>query len=82
VGGIKIGLQRLKDNYPSQALTLDNTDRIQTLTTAGDFFHVADLQLQMIIRATICFTFVSICFSILLLVMLRRKKKHADIILG
>jgi hypothetical protein len=75
--GIGVGLKKLKENCPSQALTIINTtDKVWTLKTAGDFFYMADNWFQFIIKATICFVLINMAISVLLLMTLRKKTKQ------
>jgi hypothetical protein len=76
-GAIEVGLDKLKENCPSQALTIVNTtDKVWTLKTAGDFFYMADNWFQFIIKSTICFVLINMVISVLLLITLRKKTKQ------
>jgi len=75
--GIQIGLDKLKESCPSQALTIVNTTSgIWNLKTAGDFFYTADIEIQYIIKATICFVIISMAISVLILITLRNKAQR------
>jgi len=77
-GGIQVGLEKLKENCPSQALTIvDTTAKTWTLKTAGDFFYMADNWFQFIIKSTVCFVLISIAISVLLLTTLRKKREQS-----
>src|SRR5476649_1678359 len=55
---IEIGLTKLKDNCPAQALTITNTSaNVWIIKTAGDDFLMAENWYQFIIKG--------LCFSIL-----------------
>jgi hypothetical protein len=75
--GIEVGLQKLKENCPSQGLTIVSvTGKVWTLKTAGDFFYMADNWFQFIIKSTICFVLINMLISVLLLITLRKKAKQ------
>ncbi len=72
---IHVGLRRLKEEAPAQAVTVMQSlpNGALELKTAGDFFYLADSQLRLIIGVTIGFMFVTIITMILVLISLREK---------
>jgi hypothetical protein len=70
---IEIGLVKLKDNCPAQALTITNpTANVWTIKTAGDDFFMAENWYQFIIKTLCLFTLINICFLSALFFMVRK----------
>ena len=73
---IKIGLERLQTNYPTEAQHFQkNADGNYLIKTAGDYFWMADSWFGFIVAVTICSMIVNISVFILLLFSLRNKKE-------
>jgi len=79
---IRIGLERLQSNAPSEAATLAKTaDGSWVITTAGDFFRIAGSWFGFITGIAICSALVNILIFILALFLLRNKKVTPNIAL-
>jgi hypothetical protein len=73
---IKVGLERLQTNAPTEAATFSKTaDGNWIIQTAGDYFRMADSWFRFIVAVAICSMLVDILIFILLLVFLRSKKE-------
>ena len=72
---IKIGLERLQTNAPTEAATLSKTaDGNWIIQTAGDYFRMAGSWFGFIVAVAICSMLVNILIFVLLLIFLRNRK--------
>ena len=72
---IQIGLSKLKDNCPDQALTITNTTaNVWIIKTAGDDFLMAGNWYQFIIKILCFAVLISICLLIAIFFSIRKKQ--------
>src|SRR5438552_302906 len=70
-GSIKIGLEKLKASYPTEAAIIPETIHgAVPVSTSGDFFQMAGIGFKYLISITIAFVISNIILSVLLLLSL------------
>jgi hypothetical protein len=74
-GGFQAGLERLKENCPTQMPTIENASGgLLKLETAGDFFYIADHEFQFFIKATLLFVCFNLVIWLLMFEILRKSQ--------
>jgi hypothetical protein len=77
---IEIGLSKLKDNCPAQALTITNpAANVWTIKTAGDYFFMAEDGFQIIIKVLCFAALINNCLLIAIFFLVRKNRIGAPL---
>jgi hypothetical protein len=77
---IEIGLSKLKDNCPTQALTITNAAaRVWRINTAGDYFFMARDLYQSIIKVLCFAALINVCLLIAIFISVRKSRISAPL---